>query len=138
MRKKNEAGKKIKHRRIKENSSCFPWVHSNVSRVQRVRMAVMPKKLNVPVPQILPKQPTFTTALQTSLIQSTSTTGANNMETPQRPKRKATTETNQQSSSKRQQTSSLTNESDESMNSTHTWSPTVSSKKPHLAKNVVS
>ena len=55
---KNEGDKKIKNKRINDDTSCVSCIHSNVSRALRVRMPNKPKKTVVPAP---PKPPSETT-----------------------------------------------------------------------------
>ena len=56
---KIEGEKKIKHRRIKNDTNYISSTHSYVSQALRVRMRTKPSKLIVPTP---PKQPTHSTS----------------------------------------------------------------------------
>ena len=53
---KIEGEKKIKPRRINDDTSCVSSIHSNVSQALRVRMLTKPKKLVVLAPQNQPRQ----------------------------------------------------------------------------------
>ena len=46
--------KKIKHRRINDDTICVSYIHTNVSQTLQVRMLTKPEKIVVPAP---PKQP---------------------------------------------------------------------------------
>ena len=105
--------------------SALSSIHSNVSRALRVRMPTKGKKIFVPAP---PQQPTETVtefappmALPQTLIVIA--------EPPTRPKLKAATKATEalQLSQKRKQFFPSKTESDESLASTQTCPPTVSS-----------
>ena len=57
-RRKIEVDKKIKHRRINDNTSCVSSIHSNASRALRMRLPTKPKKIVITAP---PKPPSETT-----------------------------------------------------------------------------
>ena len=101
-RKKNEAGNNIKHRRIIDDSSCVSLVHSNVSRAMRVCKPTMPRKVNLPTPQIQLLQSTSKLTPHRSVTHSTLATAEQVIEEPpQRLKRKLTIQTTQPFSYKR-------------------------------------
>ena len=126
-RKKNEAGNNIKHRRIIDDSSCVSLVHSNVSRAMRVRKPKMPRKVNLPTPQIQLLQSTSKLTPHRSVTHSTlATTEQVIKEPPQRLKRKLTIKTTQPFSYKRLRKSPSITELDEPLNSTQTFVPIFS------------
>ena len=84
-KRKIEGEKKIKHRRIKDDTSYISLTHSNVSQALRVRMPTKPKKLIVPAP---PKQPTHSTSEFAPPFTPPQTTPVI-VESPRRLKRKA-------------------------------------------------
>ena len=124
-RRKIESDKKIKLKRFTDDLSCVSSIHSNVSRALQVRMPTKPKKKIVPAP---PQPPIETvtdfappiTFPQTSIVIA---------EPPIWTKRKAATKatTAIQPSYKRKRSSPSISELDESMASTHTCPPKLSS-----------
>ena len=59
--------KKIKHRRINDDTSCVSSIHSNVSRALRLIIPSKPKKIVVPAPPKPPSETTTDFALSVTL-----------------------------------------------------------------------
>ena len=125
-----EGNKKIKHKRIADDVSAVLSIHSNVYRALRVRM---PKKTIVPAPPQPPKEMVTDFAPpmvppQTSIVI---------VVPPTRPKRKAATKATEvlQPSHKRKRSFPSVTEPDESMASTQTSPPTVSSTSASSRQN---
>ena len=121
---KIEGDKKIKHKRINDDTSFVSSIHSNVLRALPVRMPNKPKKTVVPAPPMPPAETTSDFALPMTLSQTSIAIA----EPPNRPKWKAAMRatTAIQPSQKRRRLSQSITEYDESMASTQTFPPNLS------------
>ena len=121
-KRKIEGDKKIKHRRINDNTSCVSSIHSNVSRALRMRLPTKPKKIVITAP---PKPPSETTDF--ALPMTLPKTSIVNSESPSRPKCKAAMRapTTTQPSQKRRRSSPSITESAKSMAFTQTCPPNL-------------
>ena len=86
-RKKLEGNKRMKHRKIADDTSAVSLIHSNVTRALRVRMPTKPKRSVEPVPP----QPPIEILCDFAPPMELPVTSIVNAEPPSRPKRKAAT-----------------------------------------------
>ena len=115
----------MKHKKIADDMSAVCSIHSNVKRALPVRMAVKPKKSLVPSPP----QPTAESVVDFAPPFALPSASIVIVEPPTRPKRKAAIKATEalQPTQRRKQSSPSIIESDESLASTQTCSPTASS-----------
>ena len=123
-RKKLEGNKRMKHRKIADDTSAVSSIHSNVTRALRVRMPTKPRRTVVPAPP----QPPSENLSDFAPLMALPLTSIVIAEPPSRPKRKAATKASAAIQPlKRKRSSPSFTESDESLASVQTCPPTTSS-----------